>query len=163
MKIKNASVKRLERKLNQRGEITTVLIIATALFIAGLVVGRHSILKKSKPAHLTKVYHTYNISLKKPDSLVCSVSAYTNHPSECNKDNNHTAIMEKPIAGGTCAVSRDLIHWLGGIIYIKGIGVFRVNDLMNERFTKSVDLYIGSKKEANKFGRKPLMVVFLGR
>jgi 3D (Asp-Asp-Asp) domain-containing protein len=98
-----------------------------------------------------------------PDNLICSISAYTNHPQETNHDNNHTAIMEKPVAGYTCAVSQDLIHWLGGTIYIKGIGIRKVNDLMNKRFEKSVDLYIGTVKQAKEFGRQDKQVIFLGR
>jgi 3D (Asp-Asp-Asp) domain-containing protein len=97
------------------------------------------------------------------ENLTCSISAYTNHPQETNHDNNHTAIMEEPIAGYTCAVSQDLIHWLGGTIYIKGIGIRKVNDLMNKRFKKSIDLYMGTVKQAKEFGRQDKQVIFLGR
>ena len=97
------------------------------------------------------------------ENLICSITAYTNRPKETNADNNHTAIMEEPIAGYTCAVSQDLLHWLGGHIYIKDIGLRKVNDLMNERFEKSIDLYIGTIKQAEEFGRQKKQTIFLGR
>lgn len=117
---------------------------------------------KIPPAQNTTITKTYSCQ-EKPESLICNVSAYTNHPNETNKDNNNTAIMEKPVAGKTCAVSQDLIHWLGGTVYIKGIGIRKVNDLMHNRFSKSIDIVMGSKKEAYAFGRNELTVIFLGR
>jgi len=95
--------------------------------------------------------------------LSCQVTAYTNRIKECNSDNKRTTILEKPIAGWTCAVSQDLLHWLGGRVYIKGIGVRRVNDLMNARYTKSVDIYMGKAKDAKTFGKQTRMVVYLGK
>jgi len=98
-----------------------------------------------------------------PTHFICTTTAYTNRVQECNQDNSHTATLEKPIAGWTCAVSRDLIHWLGGRIYIKGIGVRRVNDLMNARFKKSIDIFYGSLKDAKKFGKQKQIIIYLGR
>jgi len=95
--------------------------------------------------------------------MVCTVTAYTNRVSETNSDPGRTAILEAPKAGWTCAVSRDLMHWLGGKVYIEGIGVRRVNDLMNRRFTGSLDLYMGKVKDAVRFGKQRRQVVFLGR
>jgi 3D (Asp-Asp-Asp) domain-containing protein len=80
-----------------------------------------------------------------------------------HKTPDKTAIMERPISGYTCAVSKDLIHWLGGKIYIEGIGVRRVNDLMHTSNKRSVDLFSASDKAAKEFGKKSLIVVYLGR
>jgi 3D (Asp-Asp-Asp) domain-containing protein len=92
------------------------------------------------------------------------LSAYTNAKNETNEDNTNTAIMENPTVGWSCAVSRDYMHWLGGRVYIKGYGVRYINDLMNERYKKSIDVYVGTKKEAKKIGRKKdIKVVFLGK
>jgi 3D (Asp-Asp-Asp) domain-containing protein len=90
------------------------------------------------------------------------ITAYTNAKNETNKDNTNTATMENPVAGWTCAVSRDFIHWLGGRVYIKGNGVRYVNDLMNERYENAIDIYVGTKEEAMKIN-KNVKVVFLGR
>ena len=65
-----------------------------------------------------------------------------------------TAILQNPVQGRTCAVSRDLMNWLGSWIYISGHGMYFVNDLTHERFTTTVDLFMHSKKEAEKFGVK---------
>lgn len=76
---------------------------------------------------------------------------------------NKTAILEKPKAGWSCAVSPDLTHWLGGRIYVEGVGVRRVNDLMHTYNKNTVDLYAGTAKEARTFGRKTLNVIYLGQ
>lgn len=96
-------------------------------------------------------------------AITAEVTAYTNRPAETNDDPGNTATMETPVAGWTCAVSRDLIHWLGGRVYIEGIGVRRVSDLMNARFTQSVDIYMGDLAEAREFGRHLRTVTYLGR
>jgi 3D (Asp-Asp-Asp) domain-containing protein len=98
-----------------------------------------------------------------PAAMMATVTAYTGRRSETNDDPGNTATMEPPVAGWTCAVSRDLIHWLGGRIYIKGIGVRRVNDLMNARFARSIDLYMGDLGNARQFGRQERTVTYLGR
>jgi 3D (Asp-Asp-Asp) domain-containing protein len=59
------------------------------------------------------------------------------------------------------AVSRDLMGYLGRRVYVKGMGVFRVEDLMAERFEKSIDFFFDNKEEALKFGKKKVEVVFL--
>lgn len=119
----------------------------------------HKINQTSSQTPVTeKIIYKSNIT-----HLPCQVTAYTNRVKECNSDNKRTAILEKPIAGWTCAVSQDLLHWLGGRVYIKGVGVRRVNDLMNARYTKSVDVYYGKVKDAKAFGKQIRMVVYLGK
>ena len=115
---------------------------------------------------LERIYDLLNkeaqiIQIHRPRSAVCTMTAYTNRRCETNND-DFTATMEKPIHGFTCAVSRDLIYWLGGRIYIEGIGIRRVNDLMNKRYTSSVDLYIENVKDALIFGKIKKRVIFLG-
>ncbi len=90
----------------------------------------------------TYCYHSVNIT------------AYTTSKDETNHDSGHTATMEKPVVGKTVAVSRDLIHLLGKWVYIEGTGVRYVGDLMNERWEKRIDILVGSKKDAYKFGKK---------
>lgn len=83
-----------------------------------------------------------------------NVSAYSASKDECDNDPHITSLLQRPISGKTCAVSRDLLYLLNKKIYIYQLGVFLVNDLMNKRYTKSIDLFLGSKKQALKFGRK---------
>ena len=51
-----------------------------------------------------------------------------------DSDPSNTALMQKPKAGLTCAISRNLVElgWLGQKIYIEGIGIRIVNDLMGK-------------------------------
>jgi len=94
---------------------------------------------------------------KEVKAVKCTIFSY--HKIQPNK----TAILEKPVAGWTAAVSPDLIGWLGGRIYIEGVGVRRVNDIMKNLHRKSVDLYAGNERAAKEFGRKQSTVVFLGK
>lgn len=91
-----------------------------------------------------------------------TVTAYSPSPEETDDTPNQTAIMEEPVIGYTCAVSRDLKYLLGKRIYIEGLGVFKVNDLMNKRYTKRVDLCM-YKGSAIQFGVQKHDVVILDR
>ncbi len=99
--------------------------------------------------------------LKYPETFRKNVviTAYTNCPTETNQD-DFTALMEKPVSGWTVAVSRDLMQFLGMKVYIEGYGVRYVNDLMNKRFTNSIDIYVGTKEEARNIGRTEAKAVF---
>jgi 3D (Asp-Asp-Asp) domain-containing protein len=120
--------------------------------------------------YMNKEIHSANIEYREsivPMQYVSAnmvLSAYTNAKNETNEDNTNTAIMEDIVVGWSCAVSRDYMHWLGGRVYIKGYGVRYVNDLMNERYKKGIDICVGTKKEAKRIGRvENVKVVFLGR
>jgi 3D (Asp-Asp-Asp) domain-containing protein len=87
--------------------------------------------------------HSYN----------CTITAYSPCSTETDNTPYQTSLMDKPVAGWTCAVSHDLKKYLGNKVYIYQIGVFKVNDLMNKRYEKRIDLFMG-KNEAIEFGRK---------
>ena len=81
----------------------------------------------------------------------------------CDKNPKKTALMQKPIAGLTCAISRDLIEsgWLGKKIYIQGIGIRIATDIMGthvngKKIVSCIDILVGKrdiKKEARKLGK----------
>lgn len=77
-----------------------------------------------------------------------TVTAYCEHEDK-------TAIGEEP-APGTCAVSENLTKTFpfGSYVRLKGVGVYRVNDVMNGKWQDRVDIFIGDRKAANKFGIK---------
>jgi 3D (Asp-Asp-Asp) domain-containing protein len=84
-----------------------------------------------------------------------TVTAYTASVKECDGTPHQTAVMTKP-RPGTVAVSRDLFNsgWtFGKKVYIPGHGVFTIADLMNERHTLSIDIFMGKRKEAIAFGK----------
>jgi 3D (Asp-Asp-Asp) domain-containing protein len=91
-----------------------------------------------------------------------SVSAYTARKEECDTTPNKTATMVHPTVGTTVAVSPDLAHWLGKWVKIEGVGIRKVEDLMNSRFTNRLDVLMPSVKMATQFGRKDLQVVLIG-
>lgn len=90
------------------------------------------------------------------------VSFYTLSRDECDSDYKIGALGRKMVVGRDVAVSRDLSWLLGKWVYIKGIGRRYVNDLMNKRYKMSVDVLVGSKKEARKGGvfKSYLVVLF---
>lgn len=89
------------------------------------------------------------------------LSAYTARPEECNDDPENTAIMQKPKPGWTVAVSHDLKGWLGKRVYVQGFGVRLVNDLMNGRHEKSIDILVGDVSAAKAIGIRRNVLVTL--
>lgn len=140
------------------------MLAGAAVVITGFAFG--TILPVSH-TRLVRVYTCIRCPTTPVSPMAVAVTAYTNHQCETDSTPHHTATMTGPIPGWTCAVSRDLIHWLGGRVYIPGIGVRRVNDLMHARYTRALDLYVGdgrrARRHAKQFGRQEHQVVFLGR
>lgn len=100
---------------------------------------------------------------KESNILDVTVTAYTPRASETDSTPQFTAIMSKSHPGYTAAVSRDLINYLGRKIYIEGVGVFKLEDVMNRRYRQRIDLMFGSVKAAREFGKKQLKVVVLNQ
>lgn len=88
--------------------------------------------------------------------LTVTVSAYTNRKKETDDTPNITATMDRVRPEYTVAVSHDLIHLLGHRIYIYGLGVFVVQDLMDDRWSMRVDVYFDKSRlaRAKAFGLK---------
>jgi 3D (Asp-Asp-Asp) domain-containing protein len=80
------------------------------------------------------------------------LTAYTARPEETNEDPENTAIMRTPRPGRTVAVSHDLRGWLGKRVYVEGFGVRFVGDLMNPRYSKSIDILVVDVDEARDIG-----------
>lgn len=86
-----------------------------------------------------------------------TVTAYTASRDECDEDPGNTAIMTKPVVGWTVAVSRDLLEegWtFGRKVWIDGVGVREISDVMNEKWSGRIDVLVGKKKDAKRFGRR---------
>lgn len=79
-----------------------------------------------------------------------------------DSDPDRTAIMDEPVPGWTCAISRDLVErgWLGRKLYIKGLGIRYASDIMGatykgEPITNQIDICVGKsdvETEARMFG-----------
>lgn len=89
-----------------------------------------------------------------------TITAYSPRTQETDSTPDQTALMTKPIPGGTCAVSRDLICLLGKKIYVEGYGVYTVTDVMNTRWEYRIDLCMNTDA-AIQFGKQKTNVVLL--
>lgn len=81
-----------------------------------------------------------------------TVSAYNAVKGQTDSTPHWTATNRRAVPGLTCAVSRDLSHLLGKEIYIPGYGPRHVTDVMNERWTRKIDLLVATVAEARKIG-----------
>ncbi|KPJ65939.1 MAG: hypothetical protein AMJ45_04360 [Syntrophobacter sp. DG_60] len=105
-------------------------------------------------------------SLKATESKMvrlCTVTAYSPTKRQCDGTPLVTASGTRPKVG-TVAVSRDLFYsgWkFGGRIYIEGLGIYEINDLMHTRWKKRIDVFLKNERLARKFGKREVRVVFL--
>lgn len=93
-------------------------------------------------------------TIRRSKQRVVEVSAYTASKEECDAD-PHIAASIQPPRPGTVAVSRDLFDmgWtFGKRVYLKGLGPYVINDVMNQRYQMRVDVFIDHKRAAREFG-----------
>jgi 3D (Asp-Asp-Asp) domain-containing protein len=84
-----------------------------------------------------------------------TLSHYTASVDETDSRPWETATGTRPVVGRTLALSRDLFqHLRGRKVYVRGIGIFTVEDTMNARYSRRGDLLVSSKSEAKKLGVK---------
>lgn len=91
-----------------------------------------------------------------PPVRVVTVTAYNPTEEQTDSDPLIAASMRK-VRSGTIAVSRDLFDqgWVfGRKVRIEGLGIFEINDLMNKRFTKRIDIFMWDEDQARRFGKK---------
>ena len=85
-----------------------------------------------------------------------TVTCYTSRACETDSD-PHINASNNVVRLGTIAVSRDLKDLLGGFgakVTLVGYGVFEVADVMNARFTNSVDIWMSDLQAAKLHGRQ---------
>ncbi|MBN1106375.1 MAG: 3D domain-containing protein [Deltaproteobacteria bacterium] len=85
---------------------------------------------------------------------IVEVSAYSACEAECDAD-PRIAASTRPPRPGTVAVSRDLFNmgWtFGKRVYLKGLGPYIINDVMNQRYQMRVDVFMDHKRAAREFG-----------
>jgi len=94
---------------------------------------------------------------------LCTVTAYSPTKRECDNTPFLAASGRRPRIG-TVAVSRDLFYsgWaFGSRIYIEGLGIYKINDLMHERWKSRIDVFMSNTRLARRFGRREARVVLL--
>lgn len=92
-----------------------------------------------------------------------TVTAYNPTEDQCDEDPLVAASMRK-VRTGTVAVSRDLFDqgWVfGKKVRIEGMGIFEINDLMNKRFSRSIDVFMWDETQAQSFGRREARAALL--
>lgn len=150
---------------NSRLQIASLIIAQIIIMFVFELIGspvHNASADEARVAALTTQVESMRHELReiKQTKLVFKVTKYTASKAECDSTPNKTALMKKPIVGRTVAVSHDYAHMLGKSVWVEGIGVFVVEDLMSKRHKKTIDILSSSKTDAKKFGRKDLKVVF---
>lgn len=90
---------------------------------------------------------------KEIDEFTAEFSAYTASVEETD-DDPFTMASGKKVYKGAIACPRHIE--LGTKIMVDGYGEFVCEDRMNVRYTNNFDIYVETKDEALKFGRKEL-------
>lgn len=98
-----------------------------------------------------------------PNVQTVTVTAYNPVEDQCDSDPLIAASMRK-VREGTIAVSRDLFDqgWVfGKKVRIEGLGIFEINDLMNKRYSRRIDIFMWDEGKARKFGKRASRVALL--
>ena len=104
----------------------------------------------------------YIASLEEGQMLM--VTAYNADAAQTDDTPNITA-NNNQVRPGIIAVSRDLFSqgWVfGRQVYVKGMGVYTIDDLMHQRKRNQVDIFMESHSRAVEFGRQTRRVYLLG-
>jgi 3D (Asp-Asp-Asp) domain-containing protein len=92
-----------------------------------------------------------------------TATAYTPTTEECDEDPHVAASMRK-VKPGTIAVSRDLFDegWVfGRKVRIEGLGIYEINDLMNAKYEERIDVFMWSRANARRFGKRQVKASLL--
>ncbi|MCM1260641.1 MAG: 3D domain-containing protein [Staphylococcus sp.] len=118
-------------------------------------------LKAEKPNNIVTITSIFDLSQPEYTKRVLkniTVTSYNNHENQTDSTPNVTA-TNRPIREGIVAASRDLfksgqVHY-GDLIYIDCFDKwYVVEDTMNQRFEKRLDLFLFDKKESLKINKK---------
>jgi len=99
-------------------------------------------------------------------SMKVTATGYTARKEECDANPEITA-SGNPSRVGVIAVSRDLEYELGlkmgDMILIPDMGLFRIEDRMNSRWKRRIDILHGNLKAAKLFGTKQVEIIWIGK
>ena len=104
-------------------------------------------------------------NLSNKQRIAATVTAYTPDPRENGgKGKKSGTAIGTRIRPGIVAVSRDLLKsgWnFGDKVHIEGLGVFTIEDTMHQRHSRTIDVAVPNKSEAQKIGKRRAIVVTL--
>ena len=108
---------------------------------------------------LIAIFTSFSIVSSNKEFVTCTV--YNAVEKQCNSDVRHTASMfeldlNNPYKHKIIAVSRDLLKKfpLGSRVQIKGTnydGIYQVQDKMNKRYSKRIDILINKDMKIGKW------------
>jgi 3D (Asp-Asp-Asp) domain-containing protein len=70
----------------------------------------------------------------------------------------------RKVKPGTIAVSRDLFDegWVfGRKVRIEGLGIYEINDLMSAKYEERIDVFMWSRANARRFGKRQVKASLL--
>lgn len=149
-----------------------VIIVAFQFFLISYVIkerndlrGLVDMLNRENQRYLD-VTKELGIDITKPLlSTTVTISAYSARPEECDATPEVTA-SGKPSRIGMLAVSRDMRDEIGlkfgQKVWLKGLGQFKVCDLMHSRFKRRVDILHASPEAATLFGTIEGTILWFG-
>lgn len=83
--------------------------------------------------------------------ILVTAYMYNATPRQCGNSKGITYSGTKVCAGRTLAVSHDLKYLMGKWVRLKGLGTFKVEDLMHKKHRRAVDVYSPSIRKAKRF------------
>ncbi len=93
-----------------------------------------------------------------------TVTAYSARVQETDSTPTITAFMTTVKPGRTIAVSRDMLlagwtphRW----VYIVGLGMFRIDDIMKKDLRSTIDLLMHTRKDAIDFGNRNMVAILI--
>ncbi|MBN1224917.1 MAG: 3D domain-containing protein [Candidatus Aminicenantes bacterium] len=150
-------MKKNRKKHNKEVARFIIISLLFVLFIGGVI---HIDLHYRKTR---KELSEVKEALKVSDVQKVTVTAYSSTKSQCDDDPEITGCMRK-VRPGTVAVSRDLLKcgWVfGKKVYIEGFGIFEINDLMNKRWQRRIDIFIPEIQKSKTFTPQELTAMLL--
>jgi 3D (Asp-Asp-Asp) domain-containing protein len=105
---------------------------------------------KNKPIYSTKV----------------TATAYSARKEECDANPEITA-SGNPSRVGVIAISKDLETDFGlsfkDMVLIENYGLFKIDDRMNSRWKRRIDILHGNPEAARLFGKKEVTLTWIGK
>lgn len=116
-------------------------------------------LKDNNSNNIIYVESKYDLSKAEYSERVIRDVAITSYNNDINQtdDTPNVTASNRPVREGMVAVSRDFLSYVkyGDLIYVDCFDRwFIVDDTMNKRFTKRIDIFLFDRKESLKINKK---------
>lgn len=102
------------------------------------------VVKKGKKTHVFATVTAYNAEVGQTDSTP-TITAFG------TKVKHRTIAVSRDLHKKGWTVGKKVV--INGDVPDKYKGVYVINDLMNKRYKRSIDIFMWKKREAKKFGR----------